>query len=173
MTMKILQILPQLNVGGVETGTVDLARYLKQRGYPSAVASMGGGLVAQLEAEGIPHHKLPVASKAFWVMLRASRSLRAMIAREKIDIVHARSRVPAWVAFMATRGTGKMIQGEGPMGEESEGAPAAGGGEMVEETVQFIPAVYNTSSKLEADLKASDNPNTNFELEAQDEETDF
>ncbi len=107
--MKILQILPQLNVGGVETGTVDLARYLKRQGCPSVVVSTGGGLVAQLEAGGIPHHKLPVASKAFWVMLRASRRLRAIIAQEKIDIVHARSRVPAWVAFMATRGTDAVL----------------------------------------------------------------
>ncbi len=103
--MKILQILPQLNVGGVETGTVDFARYLKQRGLVSLVVSSGGSLVAELEAEGVPHHKLPVASKAFWVMLRASRRLRALIVREQVDIVHARSRVPAWVAFMATRGT--------------------------------------------------------------------
>ncbi len=107
--MKILQILPQLDVGGVESGTVDLARYLKQQGYPSAVASTGGALVAQLEAEGIPHYRLPVASKAFWVMLRASRRLRGIIVREKIDIVHARSRVPAWVAFMATRGTDAIL----------------------------------------------------------------
>ena len=103
--MKILQILPQLDVGGVETGTVDLARYLKRHGCASAVASAGGSLVPQLEAEGIPHYKLPVASKAFWVMWGASRRLRAIIVAEKIDIVHARSRVPAWVAFMATRGT--------------------------------------------------------------------
>jgi len=94
-----------MDVGGVETGTVDLARYLKQRGYDSVVVSAGGGLVRRLEEEGIPHYNLPVASKAFWVMLRASRRLRALVAREKIDIVHARSRVPAWVAFMATRGT--------------------------------------------------------------------
>jgi len=103
--MKILQILPRLNVGGVETGTIDLARYLERRGCPSVVVSSGGTLVAQLEAEGIPHYTLPVASKAFWVMLRSARTLREIILREKIDIVHARSRVPAWVAFMATRGT--------------------------------------------------------------------
>lgn len=103
--MKILQILPQLTVGGVETGTVDLARYLKRHGLESVVVSAGGPLVAQLEAEGIPHYKLPVASKAFWVMVGAARQLRKIIIREKVDIVHARSRVPAWVAFMATRGT--------------------------------------------------------------------
>ncbi|MGE5279623.1 MAG: lipopolysaccharide heptosyltransferase II [Deltaproteobacteria bacterium] len=107
--MKILQILPQLTVGGVETGTVDLARYLKRRGIPSAVVSTGGPLVASLEAEGIAHTRLPVASKAFWVMFGAARALRRIIVREGIDIVHARSRVPAWVAFMATRGTDAIL----------------------------------------------------------------
>ncbi len=101
--MNILQILPQLNVGGVETGTVDLAKYLVKNGHGCVVISGGGELVRELENRGIRHYTLPVDSKAFWVMLKAAGKVAEIIRREKIDIVHARSRVPAWVGFMATR----------------------------------------------------------------------
>ena len=53
--MNILQVVPQLNVGGVETGTVDLAKYLTKNGHRCIVASAGGELVAELEAVGIKH----------------------------------------------------------------------------------------------------------------------
>lgn len=103
--MNILQILPQLNVGGVETGTVDLAKYLARQGHRCVVVSAGGELVAEIEKHGIRHYTLPVDSKAFWVMLQAAQKLRRIIVEEKIDIVHGRSRVPAWVGFMAARHT--------------------------------------------------------------------
>ena len=66
--MNILQVVPQLNVGGVETGTIDLAKYLTKNGHRCIVASAGGELVAELEAVGIKHYKLPLENKAFWVM---------------------------------------------------------------------------------------------------------
>jgi len=103
--MNILQILPQLNVGGVETGTIDLAKYLVRHGHRCVVVSAGGGLVGELRDAGIPHYELPVENKAFWVMFKAAAELSRIIVREKIDIVHARSRVPAWVGFMACRKT--------------------------------------------------------------------
>ena len=99
--MNILQILPQLRVGGVETGTIDLAKYLISHGHGCVVVSAGGELVRELEANGVKHYTLPVDNKAFWVMIKASRRLRQIIKDEKIDIIHARSRVPAWVGFMA------------------------------------------------------------------------
>jgi lipopolysaccharide heptosyltransferase II len=101
--MNILQVVPQLDVGGVETGTIDLAKYLVKGGHRCVVASGGGDLVVELEAAGIKHYKLPLENKAFWVMLKAARKLAVVIREENIDIVHARSRVPAWVGFMATR----------------------------------------------------------------------
>jgi lipopolysaccharide heptosyltransferase II len=101
--MNILQIVPQLNVGGVETGTVDLAKYFIKAGHRSIVVSSGGDLVKELEAAGVVHYTLPVANKAFWVMVRASIRLAEIIKKERVDIVHARSRVPAWVGFMAVR----------------------------------------------------------------------
>lgn len=103
--MNILQMLPQLNVGGVETGTVDLAKYLVKNGNKCVVVSAGGELVCELESHGITHYKLPLDNKAFWVMFQSAKKLADIIRRDNIDIVHARSRVPAWVGFMACRQT--------------------------------------------------------------------
>ncbi|MDP2654866.1 MAG: GT4 family glycosyltransferase PelF [Candidatus Omnitrophota bacterium] len=103
--MRILQILPELNVGGVETGTVDFAKYLKKHGYESVVVSNGGPMVAELDKEGIRHYALPVHRKNPWVAFRCVMALRKIIRQEKIDIVHARSRVPAWVSYFACRST--------------------------------------------------------------------
>jgi len=103
--MNILQILPELNVGGVETGTVDLARYLVSHNHKSVVVSHGGVLVAQLQAEGSKHYTLPVHKKNLFTILSCIGKLVQIIQKEKIDIVHARSRVPAWIAFFASRQT--------------------------------------------------------------------
>lgn len=107
--MNILQILPELNVGGVETGTVDLAKYLVGRGHKSVVVSAGGSLVADLEKSGSLHYTLPVNKKNFLLMLKAAKDLIKIIEKEKIDVVHARSRVPAWVAFLACRRTSAIF----------------------------------------------------------------
>jgi len=92
-------------VGGVETGTVDLARYLVSQGHKSVVVSHGGALVAQLQSEGSKHYTLPVHKKNFLIMYLCIGKLVTIIKDEKIDIVHARSRVPAWIAFFACRQT--------------------------------------------------------------------
>ena len=68
--MKILQILPELNVGGVETGTLDLSRYLVRLGHKSVVVSAGGTLVAQLEADGAKHYTLAVNKKSVIAMIK-------------------------------------------------------------------------------------------------------
>ncbi|MCK5082900.1 MAG: glycosyltransferase, partial [Candidatus Omnitrophica bacterium] len=104
-TMNILQVIPELNVGGVETGTVDFAKYLVQHGHKAVVVSNGGELVPGLESLGACHYSLPVHKKSLWTMLENVKALRDVIRREKIDIVHARSRVPAWIAYFACRKT--------------------------------------------------------------------
>ena len=76
--MRILQILPELNVGGVETGTVDLAKYLKGKGIYSVVVSNGGPLVAELEKEGIEHYVLPVHKKAVGSILKGIKAFLAV-----------------------------------------------------------------------------------------------
>ncbi len=103
--MRILQILPELNVGGVETGTVDLAKYLMNHGHRAVVVSAGGSLVSGLERSGIQHYQLPVQEKSLWTILRCIRELKKIIEKEDIEIVHARSRVPAWIAYFACRQT--------------------------------------------------------------------
>jgi len=103
--MNILQILPQLNVGGVETGTLDLAKYLVRAGHKAVVISNGGELVKELESLGAVHYQLPVHKKSIFTMWRLVPRLVEIIQKEKIDIVHARSRVPAWIAYFATRRT--------------------------------------------------------------------
>jgi len=103
--LRVLQILPELNVGGVETGTVDFAKYLLAHGHYSVVVSNGGALVAELEEAEVKHYVLPVHRKNLWTVLQSIHALRRIILTEKIDIVHARSRVPAWIAYFACRRT--------------------------------------------------------------------
>ena len=100
--MRIAQILPQLNVGGVETGTVDLVKALKKRGEEPYVISNGGALVEELVKAGIPHLKLPVHQKSI-ASLALVREISNFLEKERIDIIHARSRVPAWLAYLAVR----------------------------------------------------------------------
>jgi lipopolysaccharide heptosyltransferase II len=103
--MKILQVLPALNVGGVETGTLDLAKYLVRAGHKAVVVSSGGTLVKDLEAVGGLHYQLPVDKKSLFSMFKSVAPLAEIIKKEEIDIVHARSRVPAWIAYFACRRT--------------------------------------------------------------------
>jgi len=103
--MNILQILPELNVGGVETGTVDLAKHLVKRGHKAVVVSNGGELVKELENSGAIHYKLPVHKKSIFNCIKMAKALADIIQKEKIDIVHARSRVPAWIGYFAARRT--------------------------------------------------------------------
>ncbi len=102
--MRVLQILPAMQVGGVETGTLDLARELVKRGHQAYVVSADGALVPELVKAGVRHITLPVKKKSLW-SLQSVPALRRIIQRESIDIVHARSRIPAFLAYLAVRGT--------------------------------------------------------------------
>ena len=107
--MNILQVLPELNVGGVETGTIDLAKWLVQHGHKAVVVSGGGRLVRQLENFGAKHYQVPVGKKSPFSILPSIKALEDIIKKEEIDIVHARSRVPALVAFFAARAAKKTF----------------------------------------------------------------
>ena len=98
--MKILQMLPSLEVGGVERGVIDLARGMKLRGHQAPVMSSGGVLVAELSKMGVPHYQLPVHRKALSSLMLIPKIVE-IIRRERIDAVHARSRVPAWLGWLA------------------------------------------------------------------------
>lgn len=100
--MKILQVLPELNSGGVERGTIEIADYLVKSGDEALVVSNGGRQVAALEKVGARHIALPVHKKSLSSLLQVGR-LRRILEIEKPDILHIRSRVPAWIAHLAWR----------------------------------------------------------------------
>ena len=103
MALTVLQVLPALDEGGVERGTLEIARHLVSQGERSLVVSAGGRLVEQLESEGSRHLTASIGSKNPFTFRWVPR-LRRMFEEREIDIVHARSRLPAWIAFLAWRG---------------------------------------------------------------------
>src|SRR5438874_10335486 len=101
----VLQVVPSLVSGGVERGTVELAGALTEAGWTAYVASAGGPMEGELARAGATHPRLPLASKNPLVIRRNAKALIEIIRRNKIDIVHARSRAPAWSAWSAARAT--------------------------------------------------------------------
>lgn len=100
--LTIMQILPELDSGGVERGTLEVGAELVRRGHRSIVVSAGGQMVARLEQAGSTHFAAPVGNKSP-LTLRQVGWLKKLIIEQNIDILHARSRVPAWVAWLALR----------------------------------------------------------------------
>ncbi len=100
--MKVLQILPELNSGGVERGTLELAAFLVAQGHEALVVSNGGRQVEALEKFGARHITMPVHRKSLSSLFQV-RPFRKLLEREKPDILHIRSRVPGWIAFLAWR----------------------------------------------------------------------
>jgi glycosyltransferase involved in cell wall biosynthesis len=103
----VLQVLPRLVSGGAERGTVELAEALVAAGWKAVVVSAGGPLEHLITRSGGIHVALPVASKNPLVIHRNIAALAHVIRRFDIDIVHARSRAPAWSALAAARATGR------------------------------------------------------------------
>lgn len=97
-----MQILPALDGGGVEQGTLEVARALVAAGHESIVVSNGGRLVDTLAREGSRHVAWDIGRKRPSVAFDIGR-FRRWLARERPDVVHARSRMPAWVAWLAWR----------------------------------------------------------------------
>ena len=101
--LNIVQILPELDEGGVEGETLDLAVYLAKIGCRSIVISAGGRLVKPLEEAGGVHINFPYIGEKSIRCLRYIDVLRRFFLQENIDIIHLRSRLPAWVAYAAWR----------------------------------------------------------------------
>lgn len=101
--MHIVQLLPELNQGGVERGTVELSRELVKRGHRSTVISAGGKLAPQIEKDGGRHILLDVCSKNPLTAPRRVHDLRHLISDLRPSVLHARSRVPAWLAWFANK----------------------------------------------------------------------
>ena len=101
--MKVVQVLPALELGGVERGTLEIADGLVKAGHESLVISAGGRLVKQLEAAGSRHIQWDLGRKSLFTLLQV-RPLRKWLEKERPDIVHVRSRMPAWIVWLAWRG---------------------------------------------------------------------
>lgn len=102
----VLQILPSLNGGGVERGTIEMASAMKEAGWTPIVASSGGIMTHELKRIGVRHITLPLASKNPFVMRRNISRLAAIVREFDVDILHARSRAPAWSAYFTAKRTG-------------------------------------------------------------------
>ncbi len=100
--MKVLQILPELNSGGVERGTLEVAEYLVKNGHEALVVSNGGRQVEALEKLGGKHIAMPVHRKSLTSLFQV-RAFRSLLEKEKPDILHIRSRAPGWIAWLAWR----------------------------------------------------------------------
>lgn len=101
----VMQVVPSLVTGGVERGTVDMAIALAEAGWRSIVVSSGGPMVREFLRAGAEHFELPVQSKNPMVMRANTERLVELINEHSVDIVHARSRAPAWSARRAARRT--------------------------------------------------------------------
>jgi glycosyltransferase involved in cell wall biosynthesis len=107
--ITVAQMLPDLFSGGVERGTLELGNYLVKQGHRSIVISEGGPMVATLEKTGSRHIQLPVGGKNPRT-LTAVLPLRRLLLKEKIDILHLRSRVPAWVGYLAYKSLSPQLR---------------------------------------------------------------
>lgn len=105
----VLQVLPALVTGGVERGTVETAEALAKNGFRAIVASAGGPMAKEIDLAGGLHITLPMASKNPLTMAANVWRLVRLIRRRQIDIVHVRSRAPAWSAWLAAKITGAVF----------------------------------------------------------------
>ena len=105
----VLQVLPALQTGGVERGACDMAAAIMDAGWRAIVASAGGPMTRELERAGALHVAMPLASKNPLVVWRNAARLEEVIRRWNVDIVHARSRAPAWSARWAARRRGVKL----------------------------------------------------------------
>lgn len=101
----IMQVIPNLGAGGAEQGCIDMAAAQVKAGARAIIVSNGGPRVHELARYGVEHIQLPVHSKNPITLWRNIGRLNAIIRKQKVDIVHARSRAPAWSCYKAVQGT--------------------------------------------------------------------
>lgn len=101
--MRVVQLLPELNEGGVERGTVELNREFVKKGIESFVISAGGKLQNQIDIDGGKHIKFDVCSKNIFTVFSRVAKLKKILKDVNPDIIHVRSRVPAWLIFFANK----------------------------------------------------------------------
>lgn len=105
--ITVLQVLPALESGGVEKGTLEVAEALVKAGYRSMVMSAGGRMVDQLIDQGSEHFQWAIGKKSL-ASFRLVKQLRRFLLDQKVDIIHVRSRLPAWIVYLAWRKMDKL-----------------------------------------------------------------
>src|SRR5688500_18610097 len=98
--LTVVQLLPALDAGGVERSTLEIADALVRAGHRAIVVSAGGRLVPTLASIGAKHIALDIGRKSPFTF-RHVAALRRLFAEQRVDIVHARSRMPAWIGWRA------------------------------------------------------------------------
>ncbi|ALV25154.1 glycosyltransferase, family 1 [Campylobacter iguaniorum] len=101
--MKIIQMLPELKEGGVERGVVDINKALIKAGVTSIIMSNGGKLAEQITKDGGEHIKFDLASKNIFSVIWRVWKLKKLLKSINPDIIHVRSRVPAWLVYLANK----------------------------------------------------------------------
>ena len=101
--IKVLQVIPKLGFGGAETGCYDLAHFLHEQECKSYIMTSGGGLIKYIKKEKVKVFKWPVHSKNPILILLNAIIISFIILFYNINIVHARSRAPAWSCYLATK----------------------------------------------------------------------
>ena len=107
--IKVLQVIPKLGYGGAETGCYDLAHYLSEQDCRSFIATSGGELLKYVKKNKVKVFKLPVHSKNPILILINTILISLILIFHNINIVHARSRAPAWSCFFAAKLTGRKF----------------------------------------------------------------
>ncbi|MCW5729802.1 MAG: glycosyltransferase family 4 protein [Alphaproteobacteria bacterium] len=153
--LGVLQVLPRLDMGGAERSAVDIALAVARAGGRSFVASAGGDMTRELERAGVRHLALPLASKNPFRIRANGGRLADLVRQEGIDIVHARSRAPAWSARLAARSAGAHfvttvhgVYGEGNAFKRRYNRVMAGG-ERVIANSEFVARHLRTAYGLE------------------------
>jgi len=99
--IKVLQVIPKLGYGGAETGCYDIAHYLAEKDCGSFIATSGGGLLKFVKKDKVKVFRLPVHSKNPILIIFNTIILSILILVNNINIVHARSRAPAWACYLS------------------------------------------------------------------------
>lgn len=141
----VLQVLPRLDTGGVERGTIEIAEALRDAGARPVVVSAGGQLERELDRLDAIHVRLPVQTKNPLKMWRNVDALVDVIRRYDVKLVHARSRAPAWSAWAAARRCGVPFlttfhgaYNRGPLGLKGAYNKIMAAGDRVIAISQFI-----------------------------------
>ena len=108
-SFNLVQIVPSLNSGGVERGTVDVANFLAEKKIKNFIITSGGNMIKELNNNFVHVHQLPVSSKNFFLYPSIGRKINKFIQSNNINLVHVRSRGPAWMVNLMSKNNFKTI----------------------------------------------------------------